>query len=227
MFKNNLNDSSSFSFSNKFKVAVIGDSNSGKTSSIRRISNYSNYAVNSSYIPTIGVDYNITSFRDKNEYYKISFWDLAGDKRFINILPTYYKDNDLIMIFLDCRKNVIHQANYWLDQLKKNMINTPPLLFILNKSDLLSSNYININDAVYTLDNYLDGNVYNYKIIHQNHFIKKSSSNFIEYILTSILLDNRLITIDLSDKITSQCSKSTQKVSRFECFTNFFSKLFK
>ena len=70
MFKNNLNDSSSFSFSNKFKVAVIGDSNSGKTSSIRRISNYSNYAVNSSYIPTIGVDYNITSFRDKNAYYK-------------------------------------------------------------------------------------------------------------------------------------------------------------
>ena len=173
MFKNNLNDSSSFSFSNKFKVAVIGDSNSGKTSSIRRISNYSNYAVNSSYIPTIGVDYNITSFRDKNAYYKISFWDLAGDKRFINILPPYYKDNDLIMIFLDCRKNVIHQANYWIDQLKKNMINTPPLLFILNKSDLLSSNYININDAVYTLDNYLDGNVYNYKIIHQNHFIKK------------------------------------------------------
>ena len=196
MFKKNLNDSSYLSFSNKFKVAVLGNANSGKTSIIRRIADYSNYTTESKYVPTIGVDYNTKVFRREKDYYKIVFWDLAGDKRFHGILPAYYRDNDLIMICLDCSKNVIHQASFWLRQIKSKLNKLPPILFVLNKSDLINPMYININDAIYSLDNFINSQLYNYKIIHQNHFIFRTSRNYIENKLINMLLENNLTTID-------------------------------
>lgn len=217
MFKNNLNDSLDFSFKNKFKVALIGDSHAGKSTTLNRLihSEFSN-----DYSPTIGVDYYTKIVRIDNQHYKISFWDLSGDDRFLPIMSSYYRDNDLIMIFIDCEKKIIPQANFWLNQINNNLNELPPLLFVLNKSHLLNDD---LNRAKMLLNNFLSDKIYNYKVIHYNYKIKKKSRDFIQNKIVNILMENNMVTIDLADEPLLKKSKTK---SKYKCFTEFFSKIF-
>ena len=85
--------------------------------------------------------------------------------------------------------------------------------------------YININDAIYMLDNFLISQLYNYKIIKQNHFMHRTSKDYIENKLVDMLLDNNLITIDLNDK--PLIGHGNKPKSRYYCVKEFFSNLFK
>ena len=72
-----------------FKVVLIGDAYSGKTTFVNRICDN---RLDKHYAPTIGVEFNSTFIKYKDYIVKIQFWDTAGDKCYAPILKTYYKN---------------------------------------------------------------------------------------------------------------------------------------
>jgi len=53
---------------------LLGDSNVGKTTFIRRLSNDNEESI----IPTIGIDFKSISFFTENQAVHLKFWDTAG-----------------------------------------------------------------------------------------------------------------------------------------------------
>ena len=76
----------------KFKVVLIGPSNTGKSSFVRDLTQeYQAY-------PTLGVK--VVPY-DIDSQYRLSIWDCAGDARYEGLGPGYIKRSDLVLVFED------------------------------------------------------------------------------------------------------------------------------
>jgi small GTP-binding protein len=74
-----------------FKVVLIGDSSTGKTSMLLR---FAENIFNEHYICTIGVDFKIkTLIVDGYKTIKLQIWDTAGQERFRSISQAYYRNS--------------------------------------------------------------------------------------------------------------------------------------
>ncbi len=85
-----------------FKIIIIGDSDTGKTSLLNR---FSNDEFKERYISTIGIDFKIRSIIVDEKHIKIQVWDTAGQERFKNITTSYYRGSHGIMLVFDLTDN--------------------------------------------------------------------------------------------------------------------------
>lgn len=93
------------------KIIFVGDSNSGKTSSI-----YTFKDNKQNIEPTIGV--NFFSFRSNNIYYDI--WDTSGNKKFTDIINIYFQNVDSVFLFVNIDKNT-EKINNDVEKFYKNI----------------------------------------------------------------------------------------------------------
>ena len=147
---------SNISYSYIFKVSLIGDSSTGKTSILLRfIDDYFSEDTKS----TIGVDFKLVSFElEPNIYAKMQIWDTCGSERFKSLTSSFIKTcSAFILIFDLTRKNTFNNINHWIKIIKEN---TSPKFMILigNKSDLINERNI---DKEIILD-YCEKNLFNY-----------------------------------------------------------------
>ena len=147
---------SNISYSYIFKVSLIGDSSTGKTSILLRfIDDYFTEDTKS----TIGVDFKLVSFElEPKIYAKMQIWDTCGSERFKSLTSSFIKTcNAFILIFDLTRKNTFHNIDHWIKIIKEN---TSPKFMILigNKSDLINERNI---DKEIILD-YCEKNLFNY-----------------------------------------------------------------
>ena len=70
-----------------FKVVLIGESNTGKTSMLLR---FADNVFNDNYLCTIGVDCQIKTLSVDGKVMKMQIWDTAGQERFRSISMAYY-----------------------------------------------------------------------------------------------------------------------------------------
>jgi small GTP-binding protein len=147
---------SNISYSYIFKVSIIGDSSTGKTSILLRfIDDYFTEDTKS----TIGVDFKLVSFElEPKIYAKMQIWDTCGSERFKSLTSSFIKTcSAFILIFDLTRKNTFHNIDHWIKIIKEN---TSPKFMILigNKSDLINERNI---DKEIILD-YCEKNLFNY-----------------------------------------------------------------
>ncbi len=126
---------SNISYNYLFKVSLIGDSSTGKTSILLRfIDNFFTADTKS----TIGVDFKIVSLElEPNIYAKMQIWDTCGSERFKSLTSSFIKTcSAFILVFDLTRPKTFSNIDNWINIIKEN---TSPKFLILvgNKCDLV------------------------------------------------------------------------------------------
>jgi len=147
---------SNISYSYLFKVSLIGDSSTGKTSILLRfIDDYFTEDTKS----TIGVDFKLVSLElEPKIYAKMQIWDTCGSERFKSLTSSFIKTCvAFILVFDLTRRSTFQNIDHWIKIIKEN---TSPKFLILigNKSDLKEERNI---DKEIILD-YCEKNLFNY-----------------------------------------------------------------
>ena len=144
------------SYSYLFKVSLIGDSSTGKTSILLRfIDDYFTEDTKS----TIGVDFKLVSLElEPKIYAKMQIWDTCGSERFKSLTSSFIKTCvAFILVFDLTRRSTFQNIDHWIKIIKEN---TSPKFLILigNKCDLKEERNI---DKEIILD-YCEKNLFNY-----------------------------------------------------------------
>lgn len=117
-----------------YKVVIIGDSSSGKTSILLR---FAENTFKSYHDSTIGVDLKARYITSGDTTIKLYIWDTAGQERFRSIIKTYYEQAaGIILVFdLNNRESFLN-LTYWIRELSEVGKDKCPMILVGNKCDL-------------------------------------------------------------------------------------------
>ena len=154
--KGKENSQLNISYSFLFKVALIGDSGTGKTSILVR---FIDNIFKDDTSTTIGVDFKIVSLDlGDNTFAKMQIWDTCGSERFRALTANFLKTCSAFLLVFDLsRKSTFINIYNWIKTIKEN---TKPkfLLLIGNKSDMTAEREVNKED----INSYCEKNSLNY-----------------------------------------------------------------
>jgi len=129
-----------------YKVLVVGDIGTGKTSIIKR---YVHDIFSQHYKSTIGVDFALKSINlNENTLVKIQLWDIAGQERFGNMTRVYYREAVGAFIVYDVtRVSTFEAVLKWKHDIDSKIVlpNTDtciPVVLLANKCDLVKADFI-------------------------------------------------------------------------------------
>ncbi|XGW20881.1 hypothetical protein V3C99_004114 [Haemonchus contortus] len=122
-----------------FKILVIGDPGTGKTSIIRR---FVHDVFTANYKATIGVDFAMKrmTLDDDTQVY-LQIWDISGQDRYGVMTRVYYKDANAAIVVMDATNDQTKEGAYrWKADLDQKLILTDgshiPCILVVNKCDL-------------------------------------------------------------------------------------------
>lgn len=116
-----------------FKILVIGDGTSGKSSILHR---YIDNKFYHNYISTIGVDFKIKMLNISNKLIKFQIWDTAGQERFKAITTAYYRGvNGILLVYDVSNRETFNNIDIWIDDINKFAPPDVLILLVGNKSD--------------------------------------------------------------------------------------------
>lgn len=124
-------------WSNRIQIVLIGDSGVGKTAIARR---YTKDVFEVS-ITTIGVCPDIFNVSYQGLEYNAVIWDTAGQERFRSMVPSFYRNAQIICVVYDVtddESTVVGQMTHWVQELAMHHpgIEQVPIFVVGNKSDL-------------------------------------------------------------------------------------------
>ena len=164
---NNQTNNASPNYQYIFKVILIGDSNTGKTSLINR---FVNKTFDEKYLCTIGVGFFMKTIEVDEQTIKLQIWDTAGMEKYKSISSSYYRGSHAAFVIFDLtNKNTFESITKWIEAYHKS--NNPQfqknVILIGNKSDLVDSreitraeaeNFAKMNKMVYWETSAKEGN---------------------------------------------------------------------
>lgn len=117
-----------------FKITVIGDGAVGKTSLIKK---YTQGSFQKDYIKTLGAQFSKYDEEMEGNNCKLFFWDIAGQREFDFMRPTFYKGSKAaIIVFSHTDEDSFNHIADWHEDIKKYTGDLPIVLFG-NKTDLI------------------------------------------------------------------------------------------
>ncbi|XP_050538844.1 ras-related protein Rab-38 isoform X2 [Daktulosphaira vitifoliae] len=143
-----------------FKILVIGELGTGKTSIIKR---YVHQFFSQHYRATIGVDFALKVLNwDTNTIVRLQLWDIAGQERFGNMTRVYYKDALGAFVVFDVTRPATFDAVVkWKQDLDAKVSledGTPiPCVLLANKCDETKSGMVN---SVAKMDEFCKENMF-------------------------------------------------------------------
>ncbi|XP_046815553.1 ras-related protein Rab-43 [Vespa crabro] len=117
-----------------FKIVLIGDCETGKTSVVQR---FRSGIFIERQGTTIGVDFTIKTVLIDGKKVKLQIWDTAGHERFRTITQSYYRSADGVIIVYDItNRSTILSIQRWVEEVRRYTSSHVLLLLIGNKCDL-------------------------------------------------------------------------------------------
>ena len=152
----NNNSSNDINYDYLFKIALIGDSATGKTSILLRfVDDFFTEDTKS----TIGIDFKFVSLElEPNIYGKMQIWDTCGSERFKSLTTSFIKScKAFILVFDITRQNTFKNIEQWIKTINEN---TSPQYMILigNKNDLEKERQVKKESVI----NYCKEKLFNY-----------------------------------------------------------------
>ena len=130
------------------KIVIVGNSGTGKTSFCNR---WMKDKFTDDYKATVMSDFSYKIYEYKGNYYKIQFWDIAGQDKNIYTSKVFLKGAHGSLIVSDItNKETLEKSLLWKKSIDENtkFINGEniPTILVQNKIDLISENDINNDD---------------------------------------------------------------------------------
>ncbi|KAL0267667.1 UNVERIFIED_CONTAM: hypothetical protein PYX00_009868 [Menopon gallinae] len=144
--KNNNVANSEWKREHLYKILVIGELGTGKTSIIKR---YVHQFFSQHYRATIGVDFALkVLYWDQNTIIRLQLWDIAGQERFGNMTRVYYKEAVGAFIVFDVtRSGTFDAVQKWKQDLDSKIQlsdGSPiPCILLANKCDQPKEGFVN------------------------------------------------------------------------------------
>jgi len=129
-----------------YKILVVGDIGTGKTSIIKR---FVHNIFSMHYKSTIGVDFalKVINWDPKTEV-RLQLWDIAGQERFGNMTRVYYKEAVGALIVFDVtRISTFEAVAKWKADIDAKVTYGPedkpiPVVLLANKCDLAKEGFV-------------------------------------------------------------------------------------
>ncbi|MFX1320999.1 MAG: Rab family GTPase [Promethearchaeota archaeon] len=128
----------------KFKITVIGDGRVGKTSLIQKFT-LGDFDTN--YVETIGAQFSNYDKEINGDHIILIFWDIAGQRDFDFLRPSFYRESDAAIIVFSLEENDLGRESFkhisnWHEDIKRFCGDIPIILFA-NKIDLIEEANLN------------------------------------------------------------------------------------
>ncbi|KAH9598423.1 Small GTPase [Trypanosoma melophagium] len=121
-----------------YKIIVIGDVGVGKSNVTSRYCDGSFY---DDIVPTIGVDFkycHCTTLEKPARTVRLQIWDTSGQDRFVTLTTAFYRNCNGVLLCFDLTNRVsFEDLDGWYDRLAANCAETPPLILVGCKLDLV------------------------------------------------------------------------------------------
>ena len=135
-------------YDEKIQIILVGESDVGKTSLIRR---YTNNIFNSNHLETIGIEFYNKEEKINNKIIQIKFWDTAGQEIFHSLTKNFYRKADGIIIVYDItNKESFERVQDWIKSIYDNTDTYKEIQMIIvgNKIDLEEMREITKEDGI-------------------------------------------------------------------------------
>ncbi|XP_062130178.1 ras-related protein Rab-43 [Drosophila sulfurigaster albostrigata] len=128
-----------------FKIVLIGDCCTGKTSILQRFKT-GNYVER--HGNTIGVDFSMKTIEVEGKQVKLQIWDTAGQERFRTITQSYYRANNGVIIVYDITKrSTFANLQKWIEEVRRYTASNVLIILIGNKCDLEEEREVDFEEA--------------------------------------------------------------------------------
>ena len=143
---------------NSLKIVIVGNSGTGKTSFCNR---WMKDTFTNDYKATVLSDFSYKIYEYKGNYYKIQFWDVAGQDKNIYTSKVFSKGAHGCIIVSDItNEETLQKTLLWKKAIDENTEfidgEKIPTILIQNKIDLISDNDISDNNE--DIDNFCKNN---------------------------------------------------------------------
>ncbi len=127
-----------------YKCIVVGDGGVGKTALAVRLCK--GFFIED-YKMTIDVDFYVKTIEIDDFNIKLQIWDTGGQEHFNSIRSIYYRGARGAAIVFDLsNQESFEHIPRWVDEIKRETIGDIPILLIGNKSDLINSREVTLED---------------------------------------------------------------------------------
>lgn len=128
-----------------YKIVVIGDSGTGKTSLVDRLTKK---CFDPSTQPTIGAEFKSYIALLDEEEVKLNIWDTAGQERYRSVSKSYFRGTvGALLVFSISEQETFASVEKWLDDIQANCLPNSAILLIGNKSDLENERQVTYDEA--------------------------------------------------------------------------------
>jgi small GTP-binding protein len=190
-----------------FKIILIGDCDTGKTSLINR---YVKRMFNEKYVCTIGVDFMMKSALIEENLIKLQIWDTAGMERYKHITLSYYRGAHAAIICFDLTNRLSFESlNRWMKEYSNYHKDSNTFVIVGNKSDLAEREvnkeeilkFVEIHNSIYFETSAKNGNNIDELFNHMAQLLyDKNKNNIVE-------IPKRLKSISDYDDLTKSKKK--------------------
>ncbi|KAI8810882.1 P-loop containing nucleoside triphosphate hydrolase protein [Cladochytrium replicatum] len=119
-----------------FKLLLIGDSGTGKSSLLLRFTD-DTWLAPDEVSATIGVDFKVKVLEVEGKKYKLTIWDTAGQERFRTLTSSYYRGaQGVILVYDVTNRETFDHLRLWFTELETYTSSRDVIKMIVgNKSD--------------------------------------------------------------------------------------------